>query len=212
MEERFCLCGCGEPVKNKWVRGHHSRVNNISKRPDIREKRRQKMQEWHDSGEWQPWNKGVSDERTKGNVEAMLQSRNKNELWRKNAAANMKRVRAEHLGFGEKSPNWKGGKSPIQALLRADKSFYEAWKYPILKRDNFSCVRCSSAKSLEVHHDRETVSEILGKFVSKEDKERSWKEKREVVEQVIDYHIDKKVSGVTLCKKCHKDLHDSYNL
>lgn len=211
--QNYCACGCEAKIKDglKWAKGHHQRVNNISKRPDIREKRRKKMQEWHDSGEWQPWNKGISDERTRKNSDAMLKTRSKNEVWRKNASDNLKKIRKKYLGFGPKSPNWKGGTSPIHALIRADHTFYTEWKYPILKRDNFSCTVCSSTMSLEVHHDKEQMSEVLRKFVSKTDSERDWKEKRKVVEQVIEYHLDTQVSGVTLCKACHKNLHESYN-
>ena len=75
--QNYCACGCKTTIKDKlkWAKGHHSRVNNISKREDIKELRREKMQEWHDSGKWIPWNKGVSDERTKANGAAVLESR-----------------------------------------------------------------------------------------------------------------------------------------
>lgn len=36
IELHACACGCGEQVKGKWAQGHHSRVNNISKREEIR--------------------------------------------------------------------------------------------------------------------------------------------------------------------------------
>lgn len=205
--QRFCLCGCGESVKNKWVRGHHSRVNNISKRPDIREKRRKQMQDWHDSGEWQPWNKGVSDERTKKNGRAVAASRG--EVWRKNAANALRKNRKTFSGPDH--GQWQGGTSPLYALLRADHRLYKEWKKPILERDGFSCTQCSYTKQLEIHHDKEQMSDIVKLFVKKTDLERSWKEKKKVVDNVVQYHIDQQVSGVTLCRDCHKDRHNSHN-
>jgi len=207
-EKRFCLCGCGESVKNKWVRGHHSRVNNISKRPDIREKRRERMQEWHNSGEWQPWNKGISDERTKKNGKAVADARG--DGWRLKASENMKKVRDKYLGFGEKSPNWKGGTSPLHTLLRANKRLYEEWKVPILKRDGV-CLECDSKNYLQVHHNKISMSSIMKLFVTKDRPAITWKEKKSAVEKIVQYHIDQKISGITLCKSCHKQKHANLN-
>lgn len=59
----LCACGCGEMVKGTWRRGHHQRVNNISKRPDIREMRRVSMKKRHEDGIMpEVWNKGKTKE------------------------------------------------------------------------------------------------------------------------------------------------------
>lgn len=199
----FCLCGCGEPVKKKWVRGHHSRVNNISKRPDIREKRRKKMQEWHDSGDWQPWNKGVSDERTKRNGQSVAEARG--DKWKKRVSNALKKNRQTFRGSNH--PVWKGGSSTLIQRLRSSHQLYKLWKRPILERDGFKCVECGYTKKLQVHHDKEKMSFIVHKFVDKNSSKRNFEEDSVIVEQIVQYHIENNVSGKTLCAYCHKTRH-----
>lgn len=207
-DQRFCLCGCGELVKNKWVRGHHSRVNNISKRPDIREKRKQQMQERHDSGEWQPWNKGVSDKRTKKNGQAIAKARGKS--WRKNVAKSRKEGIEKGSIIpvaGKRHGKWKGGSSTLIQRLRSSHQLYKLWKRPILERDGFKCVECGYTKKLQVHHDKEKMSFIVHKFVDKNSSKRNFEEDSVIVEQIVQYHIENNVSGKTLCAYCHKTRH-----
>jgi len=35
--------------------------------------------------------------------------------------------------------------------------------------------------------------------------------KKIISDTVVDYHINNKVSGITLCHKCHNELHPSLN-
>jgi hypothetical protein len=113
--------------------------------------------------------------------------------------------------WGIESANWKGGTSSINNLVRANKRLYNEWIYPILKRDEFKCTKCGSTKELEVHHNEEVMSEIIAKYVDKT-KDYTFDEKREIMNMVIDYHISNDISGDTLCKSCHCELHPSYNI
>jgi len=113
---------------------------------------------------------------------------------------------------GENHSQWKGGISPINNMARADRRLYTEWKYPILKRDNFQCVKCKSTDELQVHHNVETMSEIVRKIVPSDlSEDITFEEKSNWSDKIVSYHIDNNVSGETLCIKCHYELHPSLN-
>ena len=58
---------------------------------------------------------------------------------------------------------------------------YRSWRTGVLKRDNYTCTKCGKTSNLEVHH--------IKRFAD-------YKELR--------HDID---NGITLCEKCHKELH-----
>lgn len=77
--------------------------------------------------------------------------------------------------------NWKGGISTENRLSR-NSTKYKKWRQKILERDNFLCQKCFLKHSkLEVHHIKE-----FSKF----------KELRTDIN-----------NGITLCTKCHKEVH-----
>lgn len=124
-----------------------------------------------------------------------------------------KRKELNRLGLckykiGSNHPNWKGGFSSIVQLVYANRRLYQDWKNPILHRDSYKCVECGCVKNLTIHHDRESLSSIFHKLCKSIDDVAN---KNEIVENIVDYHIKNKVSGVTLCKLCHKKLHHHYN-
>jgi hypothetical protein len=205
----FCACGCGVLVAGKWKHGHHNRVNNISKRPDIRKKRSDKLKEQHANGERPPiWNKGLTkeDPRIKAGSEKALKSRANNETWRENAAKALRRNRITQ--HGENHWNWKGGTSDIVCMLRGYSQFYKLWKKPILKRDNFTCQHCGQKGNLNVHHDKITMADIIKIFVPEDRKKLTFEQKVEIRQSVIDFHTQNNVSGVSLCELCHKTVHE----
>lgn len=217
----YCLCGCGEETKNgiKWTWGHHARVNNISKREDIKEIRSQKMKAWHDSGEWVAWNKGLTteDERVRDNINSLTAAINTPVAILK-SSNKMKKQWADGLIIpitGSNHYKWKGGTSSLVQFLRADHSLYKEWKFPILCRDGFMCqkkgVNCSKTMELTIHHDVEKMCDIMHKFIPEDKHELSYEEKKIIIHKIVEYHVDNKVSGITLCKYCHKEFHNSYN-
>lgn len=173
IELHSCACGCGERVKGTWAQGHHSRVQNISKRDDVREKRRERFVQMHKEGKIKP---------------PVLR--------------------------GPDSPWWRGGVSKVQARIRSNTKLYEQWKRPVLVRDGFKCRVCESTSELVVHHDQERFAEIVRKMIftlfGKEalERELTFEEGTHVVAAVLDYHVREKVSGITLCWKCHEDEHE----
>lgn len=91
----------------------------------------------------------------------------------------------------------------IYSMIR-DK-LYRFWRYPILERDNFKCVKCGSIENLNVHHNKERFSEIVSKFIG-DIEELSIDDKREIADKILQYHLDG-VEGITLCNECHKKEH-----
>ena len=77
---------------------------------------------------------------------------------------------------------------------------------------------------LEVHHDKETFSEIMRKIAQKhnwetklttaltQENDEIFALKQKISNEVAQYHIDNNVSGIVLCKSCHKKAHDKHNL
>lgn len=221
-----CKCGCGETPKfmsfevgyKEWIRGHISRIHNNWGHNQIAiENSSNTRRKQYKNGERKVWNDGLTKETDERVKEYSEKSRNaiitnENEIkrrsvWLSHARKNKKQFKSK---YGKHSANWKGGASSINNLVRVNKQLYEEWKYPILKRDAFRCVKCGNNKELEVHHNGETMSEILSKFMDKE-KDYKFNQKRRIMKKVIDYHIQQKVDGETLCKSCHCKLHPSYN-
>jgi len=213
-EKKYCMCGCGAEVKNKWVRGHHSRVNNVSKRADIRERRRVSMKKRHKDGIMpEVWNKGKtieSDERVKKNIQGLITEAKSEEGKLRRSNSLKKRWKEGTINLpltGPDHPMWKGGSSAVTQRIRGSHQLYKHWKRPILKEANFQCAQCKSTENLIVHHYEERMAEIIQRFMSEHWPKMSWDEETEVVEDVIAYHLKESVSGITLCQECHEVLH-----
>ena len=218
-----CKCGCGEvPIfrgfikgYGEWIRGHVSRVkNNWGHNEAAINKSSETRRNQYKSGKRKVWNNGLTkdiDERVKLN--GIGRKLAFNDVIKSEYSTRMKKMRLDGTiptKYGKDSANWKGGTSSINNLVRANKRLYEKWIYPILCEQKFSCQKCGSSKNLEVHHNKETMADILHKFVDKSN-EYTFDEKRDIMNNVINYHIQNKVSGEVLCRECHKELHPSYN-
>jgi len=225
-----CKCGCGNPLNympklkdsgyyGSYLRGHIARIkNNWGHNQTAIDKSSKTRREQFKNGERKVWNDGL----TKDTDNRILEYSNKGSItinnnpteiqrrsqWLSNARNNNPKFKSK---FGKDSANWKGGTSSINNLIRANKRLYTEWIYPILREQNFKCQQCDSTKELEVHHNDETMAQILSKFVNKED-EYSWDEKHAIMNEVIDYHINGNVNGEVLCKSCHQKHHPSYNI
>lgn len=218
-----CKCGCDETPTfisfthgyKEWIRGHISRVeNNWGHNQTAIENSTKTRIEQYNNGERKVWNDGLTKDthnslKTAGKKISKLFDTDRKLQYSKR----MRQYRLDgtiSTKFGKDSANWKGGTSPINAMIRSNKRLYTEWIYPILKRDEFKCTQCGSTKELEVHHNEEVMSDIIAKYVDR-NKDYSFDEKREVMDKVIDYHISNNISGKTLCKTCHCKLHPSYN-
>ena len=109
---------------------------------------------------------------------------------------------------GSAHPNWKGGTSALQPLVRSH--LHSVWVYPKLKASGFRCIKCGSTDSLEVHHDCERFASILFKAVQElGEPGESFEKKHLIAEWVTNYHIEKNVSGMVLCNGCHDGEHST---
>lgn len=83
------------------------------------------------------------------------------------------------------------------------------WKYLIMQRDNFKCVMCGDTNDKEVHHNKEKFMDIMKKFLPNREieKELTWNEKKRIAGQIVKYHYDNNVSGITVCGSCHRKIH-----
>ncbi len=74
-----------------------------------------------------------------------------------------------------------------------------------------SVEECGKNKNLHVHHNKEQMSEIIQKHLVDDMKPKTFEEKEMIADAVVDYHINNHVSGITLCGKCHNEIHPSLN-
>jgi len=217
-KEPTCACGCGEPTKfltlqkgfSEYVLGHAARVNNnwghnLAAREKSLKKRR-------DEGLWSrdPWNRG----KTKENDPEFAKIAEKaygSSAFREARSRDMTRNRLSKVVpdlTGSSHPNWKGGTSALQPLVRSH--LHSVWVYPKLKASGFRCTTCGSTDSLEVHHDGERFASILFKAVQElGEPGESFEKKHLIAEWVTNYHIEKNISGVVLCDGCHDVEHGS---
>lgn len=228
----LCACGCGKPTKfqrirygfQKYIRGHHIRGegNNPGKYDEgTRELQAKSLAARYESGELVNWNLGLTtenDERVRkaGQKQSATKEAWSDERKQQMAEAFRKARRDNPEKFNQKKENhsqWKGGSSSINGCVRRDDRYYNEWVFPRMKRDGFTCQECGSTKHLEVHHDVEEVADIIARFLKegKIQKAINHQQALDAANVIIDYHIEKDVSGITLCKECHCKHHKSYN-
>lgn len=237
-QEPTCKCGCGEEVKFlgsvkgfcEYKLGHAARVSNNFQTQKSVTNSKASRKRMHQNREIKIWNSGLTKETDKrledlGNKTREWLERCPEERIKK--SERMKRQRQDGTTVspsGTKSGMWKGGTSSLYAVCHSNRNFYNGWKYPILAKAKFSCSICRDSTLLEVHHDKEQMSDIVKKIA----KEHLWEEslslklqaddpelfeKKQVIsDAVADYHITNNVSGIVLCKTCHKQEHNSHNL
>ena len=218
-----CKCGCNEELPwtnvgyGNYKRYHHIRVNNPwghnKKALDKSiETRRQRFK----NGQIKVWNKGLNITDSRVKKYAKTNSIRFTDERKDEYSQRMTKMRKDGTIptlYREKSSQWKGGVSSIQQIARSDKRLYDLWKYPILVKDGFKCVACPNTKDLHIHHDRETFSDIIKKVTTIDDYDNidDFEIKKLITEKVVDYHINNKVTGITLCKDCHNKMHPSLN-
>ena len=223
----LCACGCGE--KTKWSRqsknfrefsgvGHLNRIrNNWGHNKKAIEKSSETRRKQFATGERKVWCDGLTKETDERLIEfgKMVSKRYTPEVKIKYSErmSKMRRDGTIPTLYREKSSQWKGGISSIQQIARSDKRLYDGWKYPILIRDEFKCVKCQDKEDLHIHHDGEIFSEIIKKVMTIDDYDNidNFEVKKQITDKVINYHIDNKISGITLCRKCHSEFHPSLN-
>lgn len=110
------------------------------------------------------------------------------------------------LLIGDKHPNWKGGITPLNLLLR---EYFQTNLIPkILKRDNYTCQECGiKYTQLHVHHIKK-FSEITKTIMSEHSELNAIDNKYELYLIIVN---DKRFLDldnlITLCKQCHINKH-----
>jgi hypothetical protein len=231
-----CKCGCGEPVKfltielgfREYKVGHISRINNNYQTEKSVTNSKNTIKKLNQEGKWnqlqKDWSKGLTKE-TDQRVKNMADSINSNSEEIRKRSERFSKLRLDgtvQTLYGPEHSQWKGGVSTLSNLCRSYTRFYKEWKYPRLVEAGFKCSECPNTKPLEVHHDKETFSEILRSIAKKLNWEESFttstvsteeieKLKQQIKDAVVDYHVNNNISGKVLCYECHLKQHDRYN-
>lgn len=98
-----------------------------------------------------------------------------------------------HRGkFGEKSSNWKGGKTSVNDLIRGSEKYFK-WRLSIFQRDFFTCGICKGVGGrLNVHHIKSLASILKENYIKT----------FEAAMKCPDiWNLN---NGITCCEKCHK--------
>lgn len=105
---------------------------------------------------------------------------------------------------GERSSNWKGGKTSISEKIRKSEK-YKLWRQAIFKRDNFTCIWCGQ-RSGKLNADHIiSFSSILEKLKFEQGIDNLYK-KAMNCELLWDVN-----NGRTLCINCHKNTKSYLN-
>ena len=94
---------------------------------------------------------------------------------------------------GENGPNWKGGVTSVNILVRNCLK-YRQWRSDVFSRDNFACVQCGYSKGGIIEADHIVrLSDIIRKY------------KINTLQEAIDCEeVWNLNNGRTLCIPCHK--------
>ena len=125
---------------------------------------------------------------------------NKYNLGKKRSEESKKKMSLSHIGKklsiitrlkisnshkGEKAPNWKGGISPVNQIIRGCIE-YKLWRESVFIRDNYTCIWCGKrGGELNADHIKPFAEYPLDRF--------------------------KLENGITWCKPCHGRYHKSFN-
>lgn len=93
---------------------------------------------------------------------------------------------------------WKGKKLPVKEAIR--KLFeYRQWRCDVYTRDDFTCQECGERGGQLIAHHIKSFIEIIEEY------------KIQTIQEAVNclelWNIN---NGLTLCKKCHKELHKKY--
>lgn len=96
---------------------------------------------------------------------------------------------------GNKNPNWNGGITKLSDKIRHSLK-YKNWRTGVFEKDNYTCQICHQVgKELHAHH-KINFSYIIKMYFIKNLKD--------ALNCKLLFNI---YWGITLCKKCHKELH-----
>lgn len=223
-----CACGCGEKTHfkslregyNKWIKGHSRRKHRRPLGPpplcacgcgmhvewlEARGRYNTYVHGHNTRGKPSPL-KGYTKEthvKFKRQSETILsnaQERRRRSLQLKKLHENSK------IPTGRQQHNWKGSTASLGDRLSGHPRLYSEWKLPKLREAGFACQLCHSTNELHVHHDDEAMHAIVARYVD-DVANLSVESKREIANQVVDYHVENDVHATVLCGACHRRVH-----
>ena len=154
-------------------------------------------------GELVPWAKGKTKE-TDAGVAAMAETMSG--VMRKKKRRN-RMAFYKSLGLSQQEAESRlSGR--LHTLCYRDARLGKQWRHPILERDGRRCRHCGSEAALHVHHDRVFMVTIINNVLARRDASLMQEDELfGVIDDVVSYHIDNDVSGITLCRECHTKEH-----
>ena len=109
---------------------------------------------------------------------------------------------------GAKSPNWKGGITPLSQKIRHSIE-YQLWRSNIFKRDNHTCQKCGLHNGcgktiyLEAHHNEKSFQELYKEFLQEYDQFSPYEDIDTLVRLAMKWQPFWSAEGETLCWDCH---------
>jgi len=109
---------------------------------------------------------------------------------------------------GENATAWKGGRMSIVRRIKSALQRKYKWFHRVMDRDNCICQKCTASKNLDAHH-IVPIANIVKKLLSNKEflteaEKMDW---LIVQPEIVD---DKLTNGITLCRKCHKEIHQNW--
>ena len=137
-----------------------------------------------------PWNKGIKCPSLTEETKQKIREFNKGKKLSKEIKFKMS---LSHRG--KKNGSWKGGITRLQILIR-NNFFYRQWRSDVFTKDDFTCQNCGQKNSyLNAHHIK-SFSSILQYY-----------EITTLKEALACKELWNINNGITLCKKCHRNLY-----
>lgn len=211
----FCSCPCHGEIT---IKEHHKRFGipkyitggHYIRSEEIKQKNREKLQgkpktEEHKSNLSKshigcvPWNKGIpwSEEIKQKNRESQPDtSGEKNHFFgKRHTEESRQKISNNHADMsGNKSPNWRGGITPLRVIIRTSQEYIE-WRLQIFGRDNFTCRNCGiRGIYLEAHHIIPFTKIIRDYNIKNID---------DALKCELLWNLN---NGITYCTKCHSKL------
>ena len=108
--------------------------------------------------------------------------------------------------LGKKHPNWQGGISRFNDIIR-NMNQNKDWIKAIFRKNNYTCQVCNiRGGNLEAHHII-SFSKILNDFLNKYNSLSITKNRYQLRKLAITFNMFWDINnGITLCKKCHKEV------
>lgn len=225
------VLGHASRVKNNF-QTEKSKTNSLKTRKKMLEDGTWKPFHRNDTGT--VWNSGLSKESDE-RVNNIFIKRDTDE-YKKKSSQRMSKGRKNGLIrtlYGKEHSQWNGGTSSLMAVCYSNKKLILEWKNKLLEQADYTCSTCKSKSTkenffeLQVHHDKIKMASIIRLIAEQEgwedslsskcDSENNDKNphllelKNKISDLVVDFHVKNNVSGLVLCKPCHKLEHNKYN-